>query len=118
MNHAQEILQTLTEHFATTANVKQVFGDPIETQGKTIVPVARVMYHVGSGWGGRRLEAAEGGMGGGGGGGAVIALPVGVLEVTPEGVRFERFNSLKRAGILVGAGFLLGLALGAFRSSK
>jgi uncharacterized spore protein YtfJ len=118
MNHAQEILQTLTEHFATTANVKQVFGDPIETQGKTIVPVARVMYHVGSGWGGRRLEATEGGMGGGGGGGAVIALPVGVLEVTPERVHFERFNSVKRAGILVGAGFLLGLALGAFRSSK
>ena len=118
MNHVQEILQTLTEHFATTANVKQVFGDPIETQGKTIVPVARVMYHVGSGWGGRSLEAAEGGMGGGGGGGAVIALPVGVLEVTQEGVRFERFNGLKRAGIFAGAGFLLGLALGAFRSSK
>lgn len=116
MNHAQEILQTLTEHFATTANVKQVFGDPIETQGKTIVPVARVMYHVGSGWGGRRLEAAEGGMGGGGG--AVIALPVGVLEVTREGVRFERFNSMKRMGIFAGAGFLLGLALGAFRSAK
>ncbi len=37
MNHAQEILQTLTEHFATTANVKQIFGEPIETQGKTIV---------------------------------------------------------------------------------
>lgn len=118
MNHAQEILQTLTQHFATTANVKQVFGDPVETQGKTIVPVARVMYHVGSGWGGRRLEAAEGGMGGGGGGGAVIALPVGVLEVTPEGVRFERFNNLKRAGLFACAGFLLGLALGAFRSSK
>jgi uncharacterized spore protein YtfJ len=76
------------------------------------------MYNVGSGWGGRRLEATEGGMGGGGGGGAVIALPVGVLEVTPERVHFERFNSVKRAGILVSAGFLLGLALGAFRSSK
>ena len=118
MNHAQEILQTLTEHFATTANVEQVFGGPIETQGKTIVPVARVMYHVGSGWGGRRLEAAEGGMGGGGGGGAVIAFPVGVLEVTPEGTHFIRLNSAKRAGILVGVGFLLGLALGALRSSK
>jgi uncharacterized spore protein YtfJ len=85
MNHAQEILQTLTEHFAATANVRQVFGDPIETQGKTIVPVARVMYQVGAGWGGRKVEAPEGGLGGAGGGGAVIALPVGVLEVTAEG---------------------------------
>ena len=118
MNHAQEILQSLTERFAATANVKQVFGEPIEAQGKTIVPVARVMYHVGAGWGGRRLEAAEGGMGGGGGGGAVIALPVGVLEVTPERVRFERFSNVRRAGMLVGAGFLLGLAVRGFRSSK
>jgi uncharacterized spore protein YtfJ len=118
MNHAQEILQTLTEHFTTTANVKQVFGHPIETQGKTIVPVARVMYHVGGGWGGRKVEAPEGGIGGGGGGGLVIALPVGVLEITPQGVRFERFNNVRRAGMLVGAGVLLGLAIRRLRSSK
>lgn len=118
MNHAQEILQTLTEHFATTANVKQVFGDPIETQGKTIIPVARVMYHVGAGWGGRKIEAPEVGLGGGGGGGAVIALPVGVLEVTPERVRFERFFNAKQAGILVGAGFLLGVVIRRVLSSK
>ena len=73
MNHAQEILQSLTERFAATANVKQVFGEPIETQGKTIVPVARVAYHVGAGWGGRKLESGEGGQGGGGGGGGVVA---------------------------------------------
>ena len=49
MNHAQEILQTLTEAFRDDRETRsQVFGDPIETQGKTIVPVARVMYHVGS----------------------------------------------------------------------
>ena len=118
MNNAQEILQTLTEHFAATANVKQLFGEPIETQGKTIVPVARVMYHVGAGWGGRKLEAPEGGMGGGGGGGAVVALPVGVLEVTPEGIRFERFSTMRRAGILAGAGFLAGFVIGRLRSSK
>ena len=118
MSHAQEILQTLTEHFATTANVKQIFGDPIETQSRTIVPVARVMYHVGAGWGGRKVEAPEGRLGGGGGGGAVIAWPVGVLEVTSEGLRFERFSRIKRAGILVGAGFLLGLAVCKVWSSK
>lgn len=57
-------------------------------------------------------------MGGGGGGGAVIALPEAVLEMTPERVHFERFNSARRAGILVGAGFLLGLAVRGFRSSN
>ena len=111
MNQAQEILQSLTERFAATANVKQVFGEPIEMQGKTIVPVARVMYNVGAGWGGRKTESAEGGHGGGGGGGKVVATPAGVLEVTPNGVRFERFFDAKQAGILVGVGFLFGLAL-------
>jgi uncharacterized spore protein YtfJ len=111
MNPAQEILQTFTGHFATTANVRQVFGDPIETQGKTVVPVARVLYYMGAGSGGRKVEATEGTLGGGGGGGAVVAWPVGVLEITRERVHFERFSRVKRAGLLVGAGFVAGLAV-------
>jgi len=113
VNHVQEILQSLTERLAATANVKQVFGEPIEMQGKTIVPVARVMYRVGAGWSGRKLASGDGGQadGGGGGGGEVVATPAGVLEVTPEGVRFERFLDVRQAGILVGAGFLFGLAV-------
>ncbi len=118
MNHAQEILQSLTERFSASANVKQVFGEPIEAHGKTIVPVARVMYHVGAGWGGRKAETEDGGMGGGGGGGVVVAVPAGVLEVTPEGVRFERFFGAKRAGMLVGLGFVMGLAARRLLSSK
>jgi uncharacterized spore protein YtfJ len=118
MNHAQEILQALTERFAASANVKQVFGEPIEAQGKTIVPVARVWYHVGAGWGGRKADSGEGGHGGGGGGGKVVASPVGVLEVTPEGVRFERFFDARQAGMLVGAGLLLGLVVRRLLSSK
>ena len=42
MNQAQEILQSMAERFATTASVKQVFGEPIERGNKTIIPVARV----------------------------------------------------------------------------
>ena len=53
MNQAQEILQSMAERFATTANVKQVFGEPIERGGRTvIVPVARVQYRLGAGYGG------------------------------------------------------------------
>ena len=118
MNHAQEILQGLTERFAATANVKQVFGESIAAQGKTIVPVARVWYHVGAGWGGRKAESGEGGSDGGGGGGGVVATPVGVLEVTPDGVRFERFTDVRQVGILIGAGFLLGLVARRLLSSR
>lgn len=95
MNHAQEILQSMAERFAATANVKQVFGEPIERGGRTIVPVARVKYRLGAGWGGGEQEGATVdrplAAGGGGGGGVVKAKAAGALEITDSGVRFIRF---------------------------
>jgi uncharacterized spore protein YtfJ len=44
MNQAQEILQSMAERVATSASVRQVFGEPIERGGRTIIPVARVQY--------------------------------------------------------------------------
>ena len=95
MNQAQEILQSMAEKFATSASVKQVFGEPIERGGKTIVPVARVQYRLGGGYGGGEQTGSEVNRplagGGGGGGGVVKAKPVGALEITDAGTRFVRF---------------------------
>jgi uncharacterized spore protein YtfJ len=95
MNQAQGILQSMAERFAATANVKQVFGEPIERGGKTIVPVARVQYRLGGGYGGGEQEQATRerplAAGGGGGGGMVKASPAGALEITDAGTRFIRF---------------------------
>jgi len=95
MNQVQGILQSLTERLSTTASVKQVFGEPIERGGRTIIPVARVQYGFGGGYGGGEQEGAEAGRplaaGGGGGGGGVKAKPEGVLEITDAGTRFIRF---------------------------
>lgn len=95
MNQVQEILQSIAERFATSASVKQVFGEPIERNGRTIIPVARVQYGFGGGYGGGEQEGAEVNRplagGGGGGGGGVKAKPAGVLEITDAGTRFIRF---------------------------
>ncbi len=95
MNQAQEMLQAMAEKFSATANVKQVFGEPIERGGRTIVPVARVKYRLGAGWGGGEQEGATFDRplagGGGGGGGVVKAKAAGVLEITDSGTRFIRF---------------------------
>ena len=110
MNIAQEILQTLSERLATTASVKQVFGEPITASGRTIIPVARVRYGLGAGFGSDKLGGGSDlGAGGGGGGGGVQASPVGVLEITNEGTRFERFFDPRQAIVLVGIGFALGM---------
>ncbi len=95
MNQAQEILQSKAERFAATANVKQIFGEPIERSGKTIVPVAQVQYRLGGGYGGGEQEQDTRerplAAGGGGGGGIVKAKPAGALEITDAGTRFIRF---------------------------
>jgi uncharacterized spore protein YtfJ len=112
--NAKEMLEKVQQSLGSAATARSVFGEPIEAQGKTIVPVAKVAYGFGAGYGekpGRhRWASAKEGEGGGGGGG-VAAFPVGVLEITPVSTRFVPFM---RARVLVGtfvAGFLIGRLL-------
>ncbi len=75
------------------ASVNAVYGQPVETGGKVIIPVASVSYTFGLGMGegqGPRLEdgSQPGGEGGGGGGG-LRAKPVAVIEITPECTHVE-----------------------------
>ena len=96
MNQAQEILQSLSERFAGSTSVKQVFGEPIAAGGKTVVPVARLQYFLAGGGGsgehkGEHVDRPLSG-GGGGGGGWVRASAAGALEISETGVRFVRFS--------------------------
>jgi uncharacterized spore protein YtfJ len=47
--NASEILEKIAESLGSTATVKCVFGDPIQMEGKTVVPVAKVAYGFGAG---------------------------------------------------------------------
>jgi len=107
----KEMLQTMVDRFAVTARAQNVFGEPIEAQGKTIVPVARVSYRLGAG-GGRRDDKGDSAVGGGGGGGGVVhAVPAGVVEITEAGARFVRFFDPQMAAGLVAGGIVLGLLI-------
>ena len=52
MINPKEMLESMVDRFAVTAQVQNVFGDAIESHGKTIIPVARVSYRLGAGGGG------------------------------------------------------------------
>lgn len=113
----RSIVRDLGEH----ASVRSVYGDPIEADGTTVVPVARVGYGFGGGIGRGGAETAgeaaagEGGTGegqGGGGGGGVTARPVGVVEVKDGETRLLRFGDRRRAGFAMLGGLVLGLLLG------
>src|ERR1700733_9579339 len=101
------LLQSLKDGILSQASVKAIYGEPIPAHGKTIVPVAKILYGYGAG-------AGTGGMGetsahgeGGGGGGGVRAIPVGVIEISNQQTRFVPITDRKRlaGAVLAGIGF-------------
>ena len=113
-------MATVTERLQDSANARTVFGDPVERDGRTVIPVARVAYGFGGGFGdqpgdaegdeGEEVGAGTGGAGAGMGGGA-MAKPVGALEVTDHETRFVPVGGARRWVVVLGA-FLAGLLLG------
>ena len=93
-------MTSLPEKLAETfrsAGVKSAYGDPVQIDGATLVPVALVYY----GFGGGDAGEAGGGSGGGGGG---VSLPIGAYVKSGGTARFEP-NVI--ALLAVGVPFLL-----------
>lgn len=107
----KEILTALSDRFATTGKVQNVFGDPIEAHGKVIVPVASVKYGLGAGGGGENKTGSEDAIGGSGGGGGVKVTPLGVIEISETGTRFIRFFDKRMAVRILTAGVVMGWLL-------
>jgi uncharacterized spore protein YtfJ len=76
-------LRDLVSSATEAASVKRVYGQPIERDGMTVIPVATVGGGFGGGQGGAAAEAGEGGEKptSWGGGGAFSAKPVGVYVI-------------------------------------
>lgn len=96
----------VVERLRESASVETVYGDPIERDGRTVVPVANVGYGFGGGWGTDDEEGEGGGVGGG-----ASATPVGALEVDDETTRFVRFGDRRRVGVALFVGLVLGVLL-------
>jgi uncharacterized spore protein YtfJ len=86
------------------------FGAPVERNGHTIVPVARVSFGYGMGFGGgsggkgvpgdlsdAQTEGGEGAGGGGGGGGS--STPVAIIDITDNDVKIEPINDSTRIAL-------------------
>ena len=88
-NHIKPVEASLVERLAqkvgVTANAKYIYGEPVERQGVTVIPVAKAVYGFGGGSG---TNDAKNESGGGGGGGAVLT-PVGFIEIRNGAARFR-----------------------------
>ena len=92
---ADKRLSKLVESLGGTASAKAVFGEPVEKDGVTVVPVARVRYGVGGGGGRgpgrkRKGDAGDGEQVGYGHGGGVQAAPVGYIELSGGKASYRR----------------------------
>src|SRR3954447_1039623 len=89
----------LAERIGATARASAVFGEAVEGQGVTVIPVARAKWGFGGGSGGR-----DGEQGAGGGGGMAVS-PVGYIELHAGEARFRRLhNRVQIAAAAVAAG--------------
>lgn len=119
-------IERMAERLGGKASVRAVFGDPIERDGLTIVPVARVRWAFGGGAGSSPVAVGPGKPGeaadddatddllsratssGSGGGGGVTADPVGYLEIGPDGATFIPITAARPS-----SAFLLAATVGA-----
>jgi uncharacterized spore protein YtfJ len=84
-----EVLARLADKLGSKASVSAVFGEPVDREGITIIPVAKVGFGFGGGLGrGRGRSEIAGGSGGGGGGGA-SAVPAGYIEIKDGNAVFK-----------------------------
>ena len=82
-------LRSLGDHLQVSASMRNVYGDPVNVGGRTVIPIARVTYGCGAGGGVGASKEAEPERGGSGGGAGMSARPVGALETRLERASFH-----------------------------
>ena len=113
----QHILQAIAERLHRSSSIHTIYGDPIGTQGRTLIPVGKVSYGFGGGTVGTnsldRTDKQPSGntVEGGGGGGGIRMVPLGMVEVTAQQTRFLPFHGGKRMLGALAVGLVVGLLM-------
>ena len=112
-------IENVATRLGQSASVKNVYGDPVTANGKTIIPVAQIAFGFGGGFGQMKKPSSESlgeveqgekekdGEGAGGGGG-MYARAKGVYEITDQQTRFIPVNNNSQLLAAAFFGFLIG----------
>jgi uncharacterized spore protein YtfJ len=107
---ADTFIGTIAEKLGAVARAATVFGEPVERDGITVIPVAKARWGFGGGAGFRKDD--DGGSkqeDGAGGGGGVQVTPVGFIEIKNDGANFRPIRTVSLSWIITGS--ILGLFL-------
>jgi uncharacterized spore protein YtfJ len=115
---SENMLERLANRIGGRVRVKTIFGDPVEKDGVTVIPVARARWGVGGGsnaGGNTRENQTDEGSGAGGGRGVTVS-PAGYVEVRDGRARFHPiYDPANVAQIIVASGIVAVLVLRAVR---
>jgi Sporulation protein YtfJ (Spore_YtfJ) len=111
----QGFTEHLAERMGAAARASAVFGEAVEGQGITVIPVARAKWGFGGGSGGR-----DGEQGAGGGGGTSVS-PAGYIELRAGEARFRRIHNraqIAAAAVACGLSAAVAFRVGRMRRPK
>ena len=100
---ADTFISTMAEKLGAVARAATVFGEPVERDGITVIPVAKARWGFGGGEGHRKDED------GAGGGGGVQVTPVGFIEIRDHAATFRPIRTVSLSWVITGG--ILGLFL-------
>jgi uncharacterized spore protein YtfJ len=104
-----ELLERIGQTVGKRADASAVFGEPVQRENVTVIPVAKARFGFGGGGGSGRQDRGEG-TGGGGGGGASVS-PIGFIEVRQGSAEFKRISTPMDLVPLVAAGAIAAMVL-------
>jgi len=111
---AAELLERVADRIGLHAGAQAVFGEPVERDGVTVIPVAQMIIGAGAGAGGGSSADEKAGAGAGGG---ALTRPLGYIEVGDRGAVFQRIRQpWENAGLIVSIAFALLLLAKAVRT--
>ena len=96
------IVERLAEKLSIAANSATIYGEPVEREGVTVIPVSKASY----GFGGGEGNGTEGKGAGSGGGGGMSLTPVGYIEIKQGATRFRTIRDPQTAVKIVAIGSL------------
>jgi uncharacterized spore protein YtfJ len=99
---ADTFIGTMAEKLGAVARAATVFGEPVEREGITVIPVAKARWGFGGGAG--QLQDEEGKQqDGAGGGGGVQVTPVGFIEIKNNEANFRPIRTVSLSRIFWGS---------------
>lgn len=96
-------VERLAEKFGIAADSATIYGEPVEREGITVIPVSKAAYGFGGGEGTGTAEGKEAGFGGGGG---MVLTPVGYIEIKQGATRFRPIRDPQTVVKIVAIGSL------------